>query len=140
MNYLLKIDPYTETVSWIPFTDSFSALNRTVGGRSLMRLNDHPNHDCLLLSEDGTVKPYPPAFSFGGGDEIYFGTALWVNISEDGELRTPLLSLEEVTGQVEFLGFVNSHVCLKTIEIIDEESGDEGESYVDDHDDDDEYF
>ena len=141
--YLLKIDPYTEEVYEIAFSEKYSDLVRWTGGRSIMMAGKQDNDDTALLNAESLrQRPYAPAWHLEDSTELYFGTGLWVNLSEEGELRTPLFSAREMRNRIHFMGFVEPHIEVELLALDNSEispGADNEDSYGEDEDDDKEF-
>lgn len=105
--YLLKINPYLETVEEIPFSDSYQFLTSHIGSRLIAFTADTTSGDTALVDPQALAGELPPAWQLTGNPQVYLGTAIWVNVSENGQLRTPLLTQKELVERLLFLGFTD---------------------------------
>lgn len=136
-DYFLKIDPYTETVTAIAASDSVRYLCQHTGGRFVSHIAAQINGDGAVCNPDALGEsPYPPAWKLYGSTDLYFGNAVWANVSEEGQMRTPLWSEADLRDRIEFVGFVEPRILveyepLELIEPDDElgEQEDDEESY-----------
>lgn len=107
--YLIKIDPYFETIEQISFSDSYAFLARQLGARHISIYAKQPFLDAAMMNADALQTDLlPTAWRYLPTGEVYFGPAIWVNISETGELRVPLKRVDQLLDEIEFLGFIES--------------------------------
>lgn len=136
-DYFLKIDPYTETITAIPASDSVSYLCQHAGGRFISLIATQPHGDGAICNPDALNEPpYPPAWKFYGSTDLYFGNAVWAYVSEEGQMRTPLWSERNLSDRIEFVGFVEPRILVEyePLEMIDPDDE------LDDREDDDTLF
>lgn len=133
MKHIVKIDPYGETITIIPFTQNVSTLMRWVGGPFLGMVATGPNRDSALISTQALAQtPYPPAWRIDDSLEIYYGTGLWVNVSPEGLLRPPLTRLDELIKRIEFLGFVQPQCTIDYLPLVERDDSEDHEPESDD--------
>ena len=115
-SFLIKIDPYTEAVYPIGFSERLSDLTRWTGGKTIFMLGQIANDDLAIVSGESFKEQYvAPAWLFIPTNELYFGTAIWANVNEEGLLREPLLTVEDLRSRIEFIGFIEAPVTVEYI-------------------------
>lgn len=130
-DYLIKIDPYLETIQQIDFSDSHAYLAKQLGARHMGVYAKQPYLDAAMMNAQALETDLvPAAWLYLPTNQVYYGPAIWVNISEVGELRVPLKRVDQLLDEIEFLGFIESDVSYLPIdesllEDPDNEAGDE---------------
>lgn len=127
---LLKIDPYFETITELEAYDSITFLTGQLCSRFIGFMALQPNGDCAIGNPEALSQlDYPPAWKFIDTDEIFFGISLWTNVSENGQMRTPLLTRQELLQKIEFLGFITPSIRIEyeALELIDPDEYDPNE-------------
>lgn len=126
-NYFIKIDPYREMIEPTSFSDSYSQLAWQLGARHLGVYAEQPSLDAALMNAQAlTTDLLPPAWRYRPTGELYFGPAIWVNISESGQLRVPLKRVDQLLEEIDFLGFVE--ICTEYIPFGEPQSDNESEA------------
>jgi len=128
-DYLIKIDPYSETIQQISFSDSYSYLTRQLGARHISVYAHQLSLDAAMMNAEALATDLTPAaWRYLPTNEVYFGPAIWVNVSEVGELRVPLKRVDQLIDEIEFLGFIESSIDFLPLGenlLDDPESGEE---------------
>lgn len=105
--YFIKIDPYSETIDQITQSDSYDYLARQLGSRHIGLYAKQPFLDAAMMNAEALETDLlPAAWRYVPTGEVYFGPAIWLNISETGELRVPLKRVDQLQDEIEFLGFM----------------------------------
>lgn len=108
-DYFIKIDPYFETIDQISFSDSYAYLTHQLGSRHIGVYAKQPFLDAAMMNAEALETDLlPAAWRYVPTGEIYFGPAIWLNISEAGELRVPLKRVDQLLDEIEFLGFMEA--------------------------------
>lgn len=113
-NTMLKIDPYTQTVTEVDFSDSLSHLCQHIHARYLTLCTLHENTlDSLLVDAEVEVgNLIAPAWVVNETGNQFFGTGLLLYVSEEGQYRPPLLNCHELLERIEFIGFIQPEVTV----------------------------
>ena len=107
--YFIKIDPYSETIDQIKRSDSYAYLAHQLGCRHVGIYAKQPFLDAAMMNAVALETDLlPAAWRYVPTGEVYFGPALWLNISETGELRVPLRRIDQLEDEIEFLGFIEA--------------------------------
>ena len=107
--YFIKIDPYSETIDQITHSDSYAYLARQLGSRHIGIYAKQPFLDAAMMNVEALETDLlPAAWRYVPTGEVYFGPAIWLNISETGELRAPLRRVDQLLDEIEFLGFMEA--------------------------------
>lgn len=105
--YFIKIDPYSETIDQITQSDSYAYLARQLGSLHIGLYAKQPFLDAAMMNAEALETDLlPAAWRYVPTGEVYFGPAIWLNISETGELRVPLKRVDQLQDEIEFLGFM----------------------------------
>ena len=133
LDYLIKIDPYRCSIEAIAFSDSLSYLARQLSARHIHTLAHQPYLDCALFDADALDdQPHPPAWLYRPTGRYYWGTALWVNISLEGQLRTPMMRVDNLLDDIEFVGFIDPVLDQQVIDLSEEERDEDMDTDFDD--------
>ena len=111
---MLKIDPYTQTIVEVDFSDSLTVLCQHIHARhlTLCPLHEDTLDSLLVDAEVADGELIAPAWVVNDTGNQYFGTGLLMNVSEEGQYRAPLLSRPELLEMIEFIGFVQPDVTV----------------------------
>ena len=111
---MLKIDPYTQTIVEVDFSDSLSELCQHIHARhlTLCPLHEDTLDSLLVDAEVADGELIAPAWVVNETGNQFFGTGLLVYVSEDGQHRSPLLNRHELLGMIEFIGFVQPDIAV----------------------------
>lgn len=111
---MLKIDPYTQTVVEVDFSDSLTELCQHVHARrlTLCPLHDGTLDSLLVDAEVADGELIAPAWVVNETGNQFFGTGLLLYVSEEGQYRAPLLTRHDLLAMIEFIGFVQPEVTV----------------------------
>lgn len=102
------IDPYTESIQAVELTDSLFHLGQWTGTTEIGFFLHQPSGERAIMNNDAfTEPPLPPAWQWVENGSVFYGRALWVFVSETGQLQTPACSRTWLAEQVVFQGFVD---------------------------------
>lgn len=109
---LFKIDPQTKTVEVIESTGSLSDMCQHIDCRMIDVCARQDSGDCLTVDDESLfLEPQPAAFSFDGFGPIH-GIAILSGTDEEGDAQEPIMSLEEATKRITWLGEIYTRPTL----------------------------
>ena len=109
---LIKIDPKNRTVEAVETSGTLAEMYRILDCRMIDVCARQDNGDALTVDDEALyLEPQPAAFFFNEYGPIH-GVALLTGCDEEGETDEPLMTVEQATRQIEWVGEVHTRPVL----------------------------